>query len=140
MTSPTLLDKTEASNGEKGTLTLITQRRIIRRAYLNHKIIPAQIDTCSLVSIVESNVPECNRVLKIGRKLGMHPLHWRNRWREESTKNNQAIIDIFRSEPHTPANSLRRDRRTTTETSEGPGLGIVCMSDDPRRGARIKTL
>ena len=41
VTNPTLLDKTEASNGEKGTLTLITQRRIIRRAYLNNKIIPA---------------------------------------------------------------------------------------------------
>ena len=41
VTNPTLFDKTEACNGEKGTLTLITQRRIIRRAYLNNKIIPA---------------------------------------------------------------------------------------------------
>ena len=30
VTNRTLLEKTEASNGEKGTLTLITQRRIIR--------------------------------------------------------------------------------------------------------------
>ena len=75
VTNSTLLDETEASNGEKGTLTLITQRRIIRRAYLNKKIIPAQIDTCSLVSIVESSDKGDNRILEVGRKLGMHTLH-----------------------------------------------------------------
>ena len=90
------------------------------------------------MSIVESSDQECNRILEIGRKLGMHTLHWRNRWKEESTKNNQALIDIFRSGPHIPANSLKRDKRMTAETSEGPNLGIACASDDPRRGARLK--
>ena len=67
-TNPTLLDEFKAYGGKKGTLTLITQRRIIRRAYLNNRIIPAQIDTCSLVSVVESSDPKLNRILEVGKK------------------------------------------------------------------------
>ena len=37
------------SNEETGTLSLITYKKIIRRAYLNNKMIPTEIDTCSLV-------------------------------------------------------------------------------------------
>ena len=68
----------------------------------------------------------------------MHPLHWRNRWREESTKSNLILEDKIRSEPHTPADTSRKDKRTTTETSEGPDSGTTCVIDDPRRGARLK--
>ena len=92
------------------------------------------------MSIVESNNQGDNRILEVGRKLGMHTLHWRNRSKEEATKNNLALFDIFRSGPHIPANSLKRVKRMTAETSEGPNLGIACASDDPRRGARLKTL
>ena len=73
--NPTLLDKFKTCSGEKGILTLITQQRIIRRAYLNNRLIPAQVDTCSLVSVVKSSDPKFNRILKVGRKIGMRPLH-----------------------------------------------------------------
>ena len=74
VTNPTLFNKPEACTEEKGILTIITQGRTIRRAYLNNKIVPASIDTCSLISIVESNDPMSNRILKFGRKLEVHRL------------------------------------------------------------------
>ena len=40
--------------------------------------------------------------------------------------------DKIRSEPHTPANTSRRDKGTTAETSEDSDSGTVCVSDDPR--------
>ena len=55
MTKAILNDDTKAGNEEIGTLSLITQQRIIRRAYLNNKTISIEIDTCSLVSIVMSD-------------------------------------------------------------------------------------
>ena len=46
--------------------------------------------------------------------------------------------DKIRSEPHTPANISRRDKGMTAETSGDSDSGTVCVSDDPRRGARLK--
>ena len=138
VTNPTLFKKFEACNGEKGTLTLITQQRIIRRAYLNNKIIPALVDTCSLVSIVESSDPKFNRFLKTGRKIGMHLLRWRERWRKESTEDDLVLDDKIRFEPRTPVSTSKEDERTKTETSEDPDSGIACASDDPRRGGKSK--
>ena len=89
--NPIVFDDNEAGNGEIGTLSLITQQRIIRRAYLNNKIIPTQVDTCSLVSIVESNDPKFNRILKIRRKLNTHPLSRESQRMEEYHANKLAI-------------------------------------------------
>ena len=69
-----LNDDTTPSNEETGTLSLITEQRIIRRAYLNNRMIPTEIDTCSLVSIVMSDDPKLNRTLRIKRKLNTYPL------------------------------------------------------------------
>ena len=48
--------------------------------------------------------------------------------------------DKIRSEPHTPANTSRRDKGTTAETSEDSDSGTVWVSDDPRRRARLKNI
>ena len=87
MANQTRFDNFKACSGEKGILTLITQQRIIRRAYLNNRPIAAQIDTCSLVSVVESSNPKPNRILEVGKKIKMRPLHWEKEWWEESPEN-----------------------------------------------------
>ena len=63
--NPIVFDDNETGNGEIGTLSLVTEQRIIKQAYLNNEIIPTQVDTCSLVSIVEYNDLRFNRILKI---------------------------------------------------------------------------
>ena len=45
VTGPTLFNKPGAGTEEKGILTVITQERTIRRAYLNNKIVPVSMDT-----------------------------------------------------------------------------------------------
>ena len=61
------------------------------------------------MSIVESDDPKFNRILKVRRKLGLHPLRWRSRWREESPKNNLVLDDKIRFEPHTPDDKKEND-------------------------------
>ena len=40
---------------EKGTLSIITEKKFIRRIYLNNKVVPMEVDLCSLVSVVTSD-------------------------------------------------------------------------------------
>ena len=58
-----------ASTEEKGILTVITQGRSIRRTYFNNRRAPVSIDTCSLISMIESNNPKSNRIMKFGKRL-----------------------------------------------------------------------
>ena len=48
------------------------------------------------------------------------------------------LDDKIRFELHTPANTSRRSKGVTDETSGNSDSGTVCVSDDPRRGARLK--
>ena len=47
-----------SSGTEKGTLSIITEQKFIRRVYLNNRIVPMEIDLCSLVSVLISDNPE----------------------------------------------------------------------------------
>ena len=81
MTGSTLGSNIVSSNAEIGTLSIITEQRIIRRVYLNDRVIPTEVDSCSLVSVLMSDNPELSRRLEIKRKLETRPLvqkHQRN--------------------------------------------------------------
>ena len=54
---------------EIGTLSIITEQRIIRRIYLNNRIVPIEVDLCSSVSVLMSDNPELSKRLEIKRKL-----------------------------------------------------------------------
>ena len=60
---------TATSKEEVGILSVITEQRIVRRAYLNNRMITVEIDTCSLTSIVISEDSKLDRVIRIKRKL-----------------------------------------------------------------------
>ena len=67
--------KKHCANTEgKGILTVITQGRSIRRAYFNNRRVPVSIDTCSLISMIESNNLRTNRIMKFGKKLKVNHL------------------------------------------------------------------
>ena len=138
MVNQTRLDNFEECSGEKGILTLITNQRIIRQAYLNNRPIAAQIDTCSLVSVVESGNPKLNRILEVGKKIKMRPLHWEKEWWEESQENTLVSEPKMRFKPRTLVDTSKKDTRKEAEDSEGLDPGTVCTSDDPRRGGKTK--
>ena len=50
-----------SSRKEKGTLSIITEKRFIRRVYLNDKVVPMEVDLYSLVSIDTSDKLENSR-------------------------------------------------------------------------------
>ena len=70
MAESSLGSDTMANNEEMGTLPVITEQGTIRRVYLNNRVIPTEVDTCSLVSVVMPDNPRLSRKLKIKRKLG----------------------------------------------------------------------
>ena len=74
MAESSLGSDTMANNEEMGTLSVITEQRTIRRFYLNNRVIPTEVDTCSLVSVVMPDDPRFSRKLKIKRKLGSRPV------------------------------------------------------------------
>ena len=59
---------------EKGTLSIITEKRFIRRVYLNDKVVPMEVDLCSLVSIVTSDRLENSRKLEVIKRIEVRPL------------------------------------------------------------------
>ena len=59
---------------EKGTLSIITEQRFIRRVYLNNKVIPMEVDLCSLVSIVTCNRLESSRILEVVKRTEVRAL------------------------------------------------------------------
>ena len=135
MTGSTLGSDIVASTEEIGTLSIITEQRIIRRVYLNDRMIPTEVDTCSLVSIVMSDDPKLNRMLRIRRKLNTCPLIQQNQ-RMEDVHENKLIVGIrAKPEPHTIEDGARKDR--TSNVSMSPDPNIVFASDDPRRGGRF---
>ena len=70
-----ILDNDTATSKEEiGILSVITEQRIIRRAYLNNRMITVEIDTCSLASIIISEDPKLSRIIRIKRKLSAQPL------------------------------------------------------------------
>ena len=79
---------------EKRILTVITQERTIRRAYFNNRRVPVTIDTCSHISMIESNNPKRNRIMKFGKRLRMNHLCKENDTGEESN-----IGSAFRKDP-----------------------------------------
>ena len=61
-----ILDNDTATSKEEiGILSVITEQRIIRRAYLNNRMITVEIDTCSLASIVISDDPKLSSLIRI---------------------------------------------------------------------------
>ena len=69
MTESSLGGDIMASNEELGTLSVIIEQKTIRRVYLNDRVIPTEVDTCSLVSIIMPDNPRLSRKLRIMRKL-----------------------------------------------------------------------
>ena len=122
------------SNEETGTLSLITYKKIIRRAYLNNKMISTEIDTCSLVSIVMSNDPRLNKTLRIKRRLDTCSLSQRNK-RIKNVKEDEVTASI-RAKPEASTNE--RDPRN--DASMNTDLSIIHTSDDPRKGGKLGCL
>ena len=64
--SGSILDNNTATGKEEiGILSVITEQRLIRRAYLNDTMIEVKIDTCSLASEVVTENPKLSRILRI---------------------------------------------------------------------------
>ena len=59
---------------EKGTLSIITEQKFIRRVYLNNKVVPMEVDLCSLVSMVTSDRLENSRKLEVIKRIEVRPL------------------------------------------------------------------
>ena len=59
---------------ERGELSIITEKRFIRRICLNNEIIPMEVDLSSLVSVVTGNRLEENRILEIVRRTEIKAL------------------------------------------------------------------
>ena len=127
MTGSTLGSDIVASNEEIGTLSVITKQRIIRRVYLNDRVIPTEVDTCSLVSIIISDNPKLSRKLKIKRKLDTQPLA-QDCQMSKGSHGYKHESDVRRGlAPHPSEDGI--------EISSDPS--IVLTSDDRRRGGRL---
>ena len=114
------------SKTEIGTLSIITEQRIIRRVYLNNRIVPIEVDLCSSVSVLISDNPELSKRLEIKRKLEARPLvqkHQRN-----LGSHGHKPEGVARKGPSSHPNEDR------TGTSSDPSITLT--SDDPRRGGR----
>ena len=112
LTSNTTIDKEERS-----ILSVITEKRVIRRAYLNDTMVELKLDTCSMASVVMTEKPRISRILRIKRKLRIHSLFQDN--------SGQGSIDKERLEA--------RDKERGK-----PGKDRSLASDDPRRGGKIR--
>ena len=60
--------------GKRSILSVVTEKRAIRRAYLNDAIVEVKLDMCSIVSVVMTEKPRISRILRIKRKLRIHSL------------------------------------------------------------------
>ena len=59
----------ETKDKEKiSILSVITEKRFIRRAYINDTMVEVKIDTCSMASVVVTENPKISRILRIKRK------------------------------------------------------------------------
>ena len=66
-------------NGKRSILSVVTEKRVIRRAYLNDAMVEIKIDTCSMASVVMTEKPRISRILRIKRKLRIQSLFQDNR-------------------------------------------------------------
>ena len=111
---------------EIGTLSIITEQRIIRRIYLNNRIVPTEVDLCSSVSVLMSDNPELSRRLEIKRKLETRPL----------VQKHQRNLGFHGYKPE----GVARNESTSHPSEDGIGMSsdpsIILASDDPRRGGR----
>ena len=112
-----------SSGTEKGTLSIITEQKFIRRVYLNNKVVPMEVDLCSLVSILTSDNPESSKKLEIIRKIEARPLGHKHR-----------------SDPGCEAESIARKRSFShldkIQARRNLDPSVTFASDDPRRGGR----
>ena len=131
--SGSILDNNTATSKEEiGILSVITEQRIIRRAYLNNRMINVEIDTCSLASIVISDDPKLSRIIRIKRKLRAQPLTQSSqRFRECK----QRVRVREEPGPGTTEEKARMEEISKEAFRSGPN--IVLTSDDPRRGGRF---
>ena len=74
VTSNKIIDK-----GKRSILSVVTEKRAIRRAYLNDAIVEVKLDMCSMVSVVMTEKPRISRILRIKRKLTIQPLFLESR-------------------------------------------------------------
>ena len=101
---------------------MITEQRVIRRAYLNNRGIAVEIDTCSLTSIVISEDSKLNRVIRIKRKLSAQVLN----------QNSQKIHEYKQKA------RIRTERDMSKEAIRSePDAELT--SDDPRKGGRLRS-
>ena len=111
---PVLNDDTTTGNEETGILSVITEERVIRRAYLNNRMIAVEIDTCSLTSIIISEDPKLDRVIRIKKKLSAQILNQKIHEYKQKTR------------IRTERDVSREETRSDTELT----------SDDPRKGGK----
>ena len=120
MMSESLHRLTAVSNGiipqgiERGTLSIITEQRFIRRVLLNNKIMSMEVDLSALVSIVTCNRLENSRILEVVKRTELRALG-----HEHSTDPDCGIGRL---------NEIHYKRRPDPNTTR--------LSDDPRRGGR----
>ena len=107
----------------KGTLSIITEKKFIRRVYLNNKVVPMEIDLCSLVSIVTSDRLENSRKLEVIKRIEARPLG-----HEHPTDPDCKNKSLAKK-----TSSLHDEKIQNRRSSD---LNITRLSDDPRRGGR----
>ena len=112
-----------SSGKEKGTLSIITEKKFIRRVYLNNKVVPMEVDLCSLVSIVTSDNLEGRKKLEIIRKIEARPLGHEHQ-----------IDPGCEIESLAKKTSFLHDDKVQTRRNLDPNITVA--SDDPRRGGR----
>ena len=93
-------------------------------------MIEIKTDTCSLASVVVTENPKLSRILKVKRKLSIHPLI-------QTSQRVHIGTQKVELEPG-PGSTVDKERmgdrgRITINTGEK----LLLTSDDPRRGGRI---
>ena len=116
-------NKIISSGKEKGTLSIITEKKFIRRVYLNNKVVPMEVDLCSLVSIVTSDNLEGSKKLEIIRKIEARPLGHEHQ-----------IDPGCEIESLAKKTSFSQNDKIQTRRKVDPNITVA--SDDPRRGGK----
>ena len=123
ITTPISDNEIISGRKEKGTLSIITEKKFIRRIYLNDKVVPMEVDLCSLVSVVTSDNLESSRKLEIIKRIGTRPL------------GHEHPIDLScEIESVAKKTTPLHDEQIKTKRSLDPYITIT--SDDPRRGGK----
>ena len=115
---------------EIGILSVITEQRLIRRAYLNDTMIKVKIDTCSLASVVVTKNPKLSRIIRIKRKVRTQPL-------TQTSQRFHKCMQRVRQE-HGPGSTVDKERMgEISKEAFRSGPKFILASDDPRRGGRV---